>query len=207
MVVLRPALDSLARLERGRALLDERLHALLASSAPKSCRRRPPLQDAGGEVDAGPVLHHVLGRATARGPREAIFLAWPLACSRSWSGGAPRGEADDLRLAASIMSPVRMSSLARINPTRRASRCVPPNPGMTPEVHLGLAEAGLVAGVDEVARHRQLAATAERNPFTAATVGMGKGLQPRQDPVPHLREPAGLEDAEGRTCRRSRRPR
>ena len=40
-------------------------------------------------------------------------------------------------LAASTMSPVRISSMARMGPTRRASRCVPPKPGMRPRFTSG----------------------------------------------------------------------
>ena len=47
-------------------------------------------------------------------------------------------------------------------PTKRVRRCVPPVPGMTPEVDLRLAEFGVVGGDDEVAHHGQLAAAAER---------------------------------------------
>ena len=47
-------------------------------------------------------------------------------------------------------------------PTRRASRCVPPKPGITPSLTSGWPNFGLVRGVDEVARERELAAAAER---------------------------------------------
>ena len=47
-------------------------------------------------------------------------------------------------------------------PTARASRWVPPAPGMMPSVDLRLAELGGVGGDDDVAHHRQLAAAAQR---------------------------------------------
>jgi hypothetical protein len=64
--------------------------------------------------------------------------------------------------AASIIAPLMHSSSARARPTRRSSRCVPPKPGMTPSLTSGWPKLRRLAGVDEVAGQRDLAAAAER---------------------------------------------
>ena len=79
-----------------------------------------------------------------------------------------------------MVRPVRISSIARALPIARVRRCVPPAPGHDAELDLGLAELGVLAGDDHVARHRQLAAAAERK-----AADRGDERRPdRLDPVP-----------------------
>ena len=59
------------------------------------------------------------------------------------------------------MSPVSTSSIARCLPSKWVNRCVPPLPGMMPEIDFRLAEARVLGCDDDVAAHRQLAAAAE----------------------------------------------
>ena len=54
----------------------------------------------------------------------------------------------------------------------RASRCVPPAPGISAEIDLRLAELRGLGRDDQVAEHRELAAAAEAEPDTAATIGL-----------------------------------
>jgi hypothetical protein len=63
-------------------------------------------------------------------------------------------------------------SMALALPTARGRRCVPPAPGMMPELDLGLAELGVVGGDDEVAHHGQFAAATQREAATAAITGL-----------------------------------
>ena len=57
---------------------------------------------------------------------------------------------------------MRISSIAFVLPTRRASRCVPANPGMSPRLISGCPNRARVGGDAQRARHGELAATAER---------------------------------------------
>ena len=59
---------------------------------------------------------------------------------------------------------VRFISSAFATPTRRGSRCVPPKPGMIPSLISGWPKLGRVGRDADVARHRELAAAAEREP-------------------------------------------
>ena len=81
----------------------------------------------------------------------------------STSSGATTSSTSPMARASSARTwrPVKIRSLARAGPTSRASRWVPPPPGMMPEQDLGLTEAGLLAGDAEVAGQGQLAAAAE----------------------------------------------
>ena len=80
--------------------------------------------------------------ATAAGPRDAIFFATAMACGRSPSGGST-SSASPIAFAfcASTMSPVKMSSFARMraHPARQPLRAAEARDDA--EVHLGLAEA------------------------------------------------------------------
>ncbi len=73
---------------------------------------------------------------TASGPRLAIFPALPRAQQLRRREDLEH-EPDAALAAASMMSPVKTISFARLMPTRRASRCVPPKPGMTPRFTSG----------------------------------------------------------------------
>ena len=61
-----------------------------------------------------------------------------------------------------IALPVRIISIAFVFPTRRASRCVPANPGISPRLISGWPNRAVSAAIRQRARHGQLAAPAER---------------------------------------------
>ena len=146
-----------------RPLLEEGPHALLLIGGREQAAKAWRSSVRGVERD----------RLRPRGSRACLATAsGPLARScgllaARGRGARPRERPSRTRPmqrfagAASIVSPVRMSSSARMTPTRRASRWVPPKPGMTPSFTSGWPNFA-VARVDEVAGERQLAAAAER---------------------------------------------
>ena len=74
----------------------------------------------------------------------------------------PADEPERSASAASIIRPVKHISIALDFPTKRVSRCVPPNPGITPSLISGWPNFALSPANDEVAHHRKLAPAAER---------------------------------------------
>ena len=157
----------------------------------------------------GPRWTRRLTSATASGPLAAIRPA----TSRAFAISSPAGHTASARpirsaSAASIMSPVMHSSLALAMPTRRASRWVPPNPGMTPSLTSGWPNLRLVRRVDEVARQRQLAAAAEREPVDRRDPRLLRGLDRAgraRRPSPRTPGPGAATDRASRRCRRRRR--
>ena len=84
-----------------------------------------------------------------------------------------------------------MASFARPSPISRASRCVPPLPGIIPSFDLGERELDVVGGEPEVARERELEADAEGVAAQLRDHGLGAAL--RSGDVPgEARERLGL---------------
>ena len=74
-----------------------------------------------------------------------------------------------------------MSSIARVLPTRRASRCVPPVPGSTPSATSGKPDlAGILARDAQVGRHRDFQAAADAMPVQRRDHELGRLLQARE---------------------------
>ncbi len=91
--------------------------------------------------------------------------------------------------AASIVRAVRTRSIALALPTARGSRCVPPAPGMMPSLISGCPNLRAVRRNDEIAHHRQFAATSER----VARDGGDDGLAHPAQRFPVARDVLGLE--------------
>ena len=97
---------------------------------------------------------------------------------------------------ASTSRPVRIRSFATPRPQTRASRWVPPQPGMIPRLISRLAELRARRRVAEVAGERELAAAAEREALDRGDRRLGHRLQQLRDLVAELAPGRRLLDRE-----------
>ena len=119
-----------------------------------------------------------------RGPAPAPPPARPPSASAasSTSSGATTRFTSPMASASSARTwrPVRIISLARDDPTRRGSRCVPPATGDDAEQHLGQPEPRVLGAHPEVAGQRQLEPAAESEAVDRGDRRPGDGGQRAQ---------------------------
>ena len=161
--------------EPGRALLEEGVHPLALIR--RGEREREPVDLAGegsGErLRRGPDCR---GAWPTRQPSPAA-RRWsrparpPRRAGRPWGGRASRGRrAEPPR--SSPTGRVRISSFAKPIDVARASRCVPPHPGMTPRVTSGCPNRA-VSAATRTSHARAISQPPPRaKPLTAATTGV-----------------------------------
>ena len=164
-----------------------------ASAVPKSAAKAWRSSSfAGAEIRLGAArARRASPGATATGPFAAILRAWALRVRRASSaaGQDVEDEADRHRLRGVDRVAGEDHLGARMTPDAAREPLGAAEAGDDPEVHLGLAEPGLLARVDEVAGERELAAAAERE---AVHRGDGRDRQraraARGTPCARLRE-------------------
>ena len=147
----------------GLALAEEGADALLGVLRAER-RREALLLGRDALVEVGPCASTVLICSTASGAWPASLRAQASAVSNSsWSGTTWFARPDPVRLVGGdrVADQVHLERLGLAHQPRQPLRAA--EAGDDPEVDLGLAEGGRLGRDAEVARHRQLAAAAERD--------------------------------------------
>ena len=103
-----------------------------------------------------------------RWPRRSSWPRPPIGRRGRFARRGPARSAS----AASIIRPVRQSSIALALPIARVIRCEPPHAGHDAELDFRLAEFGGLGGDDEIAHHRDSQPPPSAKPATAAIVGL-----------------------------------
>ena len=150
--------------------------------------------EAAGERDVEAAVDGPLGQPLGG---DGAAPRGPTALSRARSSTSSWGTTSSTRPMASASSartwrPVKMRSLARAGPTRRARRWVPTAAGDDAEEDLGLTELRLLAGDAEVAGEGQLAPAAEREAGDRRDRGAGDVGDGVEGPQEVLADQLGL---------------
>ena len=193
-------LPDLPPLELGPSLLEERVHALDAVlGRHRELVQAPLVLEAGAERGLLGGEHRLLGepgrdRRAARRRAAASSMASlePLAlagrpCSRARAAAASW---------ASMRRPVSTSSIARCLPITRASRCVPPPPGMIPSVISGWPN----SAVSEATIRSQSSASSQPPPRAKPETAAISGVRQCGEPPPE-RAPPDVAAPPGRCAR------
>ena len=191
--------SSHSALELRLALLEERPHPL----DPVLGRHRQLVEpalvvEAGGEAVSSAASTACLASRTAIGgarrpPGELDRLLEPRPCAATWLTKPSRSASS-----ASMRRPVSTSSIARCLPITRASRWVPPPPGMIPSVISGWPN----SAVSEATIMSQASASSQPPPSAKPETAAISGVLQRRDPLPEAAPSGGA--APPRSCARHR---